>query len=103
MKMAYATVTAITSQDREVFGFLKGVPVSRHDVSLTEVTLSGGFSFPCLGRKDKDGALVVQGHRIEKGDRVQVMALPCGTVVRIAPEAIAHLPASELVHQIGVN
>lgn len=92
MKLRYAEVTAITSQDMTVGGFHRGAQVSQHRVAVTEVCFTGGYSFYCLGHKDK-GAVVANGYRIEKGAMVRLMALPGGMVVNFVPEGIAHLPA----------
>lgn len=93
MRLRYAKVTSISSQERDLFGFHHGLVVSRHPVALTQVSFTGGYRFFCLAQMEEDNSVVANGYRLEVGDRVRLMALPCGTVVNFVPEQIAHLPA----------
>ena len=101
MKLRYAEVTAIECQERDLYGFHHGLVVSRHPVALTQVSFSGGYRFFCLAQMEAEDGVTANGYRIEVGDRVRLMALPCGTVVNFVPEAIAHMPAEYLVDQTG--
>lgn len=103
MRMIYAIVTDITSLPATVGGFLKGEQVSKHRVTVTEVRFGGGYKFLSIDDMDEDGSVVVQGLRVEVGDSFRLMLLPCGQVVSIHPERIAHLPARDLVRQMGLN
>ncbi len=92
MKVRYAEVVSITSQDMTIGGFCRGMHVSEHAVTVTQVTFSGGYQLNCLSQQDDDGFVMVNGYRIEVGDKVRLMAL-ADQVVCIVPEGIAHLPA----------
>lgn len=97
MKLRYAEVTSITSQDKDLFGFHHGMMIARHRVAVTEVCFTGGYRFSCLAQPDAEGGVMANRYRIEVGDRVRLMALPCGQVVNLVPEQIAHLPADMLL------
>lgn len=104
MKMVYAEVVSITSQDMMIGGFVYGMHVSQHEVAVTQVTFSGGYQFPCLGELHEDGSVMANGFRISVGDKVRLMTLTNTTVVAsFMPVGIAHLPAAELVHHMGQN
>lgn len=101
--LKYAEVTTIDSQDATVGGFLRGQQVSRHRATITCVYFRGGLRFYSLGQKAEDGSVIVQGLRVEVGDRFRLMTLPCGTVTSIHPEKITHLPARDLVRTMTKN
>ena len=103
MRIRYAEVTHIDCQDTTVGGFLRGMEVSSHRTDVTCVKFTGGYKFYCLSRPDEDGAIMLEKLRVEIGDCFRLMVLESGLVVQVQPEKIAHLPARDLVLQVGRN
>lgn len=84
------TITTTKARARWFDGFRLGeVSV----VDLVEVVFTGGARFVSQGGINPDGsARCMEYEAISVGDSFQLMVLPCGLVVHIRPEALAHLP-----------